>query len=450
MAEIPLTMPKMSMTMEEGTLTEWSVAEGDTVAKGDVVAIVMTDKVDMEVESAAAGTVVKLLVGEGDVVPVGEPIAMVSSEEEELLGNLFAPSGDDASASPDNADAQADEAEAEAAVGDEPGSDANLGTEPSATAAGSSPTTDATPDGPMPPTVPLARKLAKDAGLDLRAVTATGPHGTVRVKDVKEALADTAASYAETSDDATRASNASAPAISSGAVAATVVAAGAEELLGDVRSRRTRQLTAQAMEPTTTIPQFTAYRTMDLSASARARTGVLRGVSWTTLIVRAYSIVLRQNEQLNGFWARTGVKRNDHVGVTLAVDTPGGLMIPVLRDPDQLALRDLDGQIRGIAADAKDGKVDPSLFSGGTGTVSNLGSLGIDRFNALITPPQATALSVGSVGYRPVIDADGTVSAQTFCELGLSLDHRIADGADAARALQSLQDLLADPLQLAL
>ncbi|GAA1727730.1 dihydrolipoamide acetyltransferase family protein [Brachybacterium phenoliresistens] len=450
MADIPLTMPKMSMTMEEGTLTEWHVAEGDVIAKGDVVAVVMTDKVDMEVESPAAGTVTSLLCAEGDVVPVGGNIAIVASEEDDLLGDLFSGDGGDAGADASGGIDTAADPGASAAPDSPPGPS---GSEEVAGGAADGAPPAAAPDGPMPPSVPLARKLARDHGLDLRTITPTGPHGTVRVKDVKEAIT---ASGAQRQDPAAAAPAAGTPAPASGASAAgaapaaPVVEAAPEELLGTARERRTRQLTAQAMAATPLIPQFTAFRRMDLSVAARARTGVLKGVSWTTLLLRAYAMLLRGNEQLNGSWAGTGVRRNPTVDIVLAVDTPGGLLVPVLREPDQLGVRELDAQVRALGASAKEGKVDPSLFGPATGTLSNLGGLGVDRFNALITPPQATALSVGTVGVAPVVEADGTLGARMTCELGLSIDHRVADGADAARALQTIQDLLDDPLRLAL
>lgn len=451
MAEIPLTMPKMSMTMEEGTITEWQVAEGDEIAKGDVVAVVMTDKVDMEVESPAAGVVAKLLHAEGDVVAVGDHIALVTSEEEDLLGDLFAggggASGAAAAETPGTTDTSAEATEpAETA-----GTGGYGGTTETAAP-------DSAPDGPMPPAVPLARKLAKVHGLDLRTLTATGPHGAVRVKDVKEAIAATDAQRI-TGEKTAAAPSSPAPSVAPAPVAggstgaalvAPVVDAAPEELLGSARERRTRQLTARAMATTPLIPQFTAFRTMDLSTAARARTGVLKSISWTTLLVRAYALLLRGNPQLNGSWAGDGVKRNPSVDVVLAVDTPGGLLVPVLREPDLQSVRALDAQVREIGASAKAGTVDPSLFGPATGTVSNLGGMGVDRFNALITPPQATALSVGTVGFVPVIEQDGTVTGRMSCELGLSIDHRVADGADAARALQEIQELLDDPLRLAL
>lgn len=446
MAQIPLTMPKMSMTMEEGTITEWQVAVGDRIAKGDVVAVVMTDKVDMEVESPAAGLVEELLHGEGDVVPVGGHIALIASEEEDLLGDLFDGGGEGSGAS-------AAPARPEQGAGDAADSLAPL---PAAAPSGSPGA-----DGIMPPAVPLARKLAKDHGLDLRGITPTGPHGTVRVKDVKEAIAAAEAAGQVPSGGASPAARSSAaPSAASStseqsspsapAPTAPVVEADADELLGTARERRTRQLTAQAMASTSLIPQFTAYRTMDLSTAARARTGVLKGISWTTLLLRAYALLLRGNEQLNGSWAGEVVKRNPTVDVVLAVDTPGGLLVPVLREPDLMSVRALDAEVRRIGASAKSGTVDPSLFGPATGTVSNLGGMGVDRFNALITPPQATALSIGAVGFAPVVEADGTVTGRMSCEIGLSIDHRVADGADAARALQEIQDLLDDPLRLAL
>ncbi|MDO5662176.1 MAG: biotin/lipoyl-containing protein, partial [Brachybacterium sp.] len=186
MAKIPLTMPKMSMTMEEGTVVEWNVAAGDTVAKGDVVAVVMTDKVDMEVESAAAGTVAELLVAEGDTLAVGAPMAMIDSEEDDLLGDLFGGGADDEGASTEGGKADRSEVSDHGEGSDPAGAPEHADTSEN------SATTDASespgPRGEMPPAVPLARKLARDHGLDLRDITPTGPHGTVRVKDVKQEI----------------------------------------------------------------------------------------------------------------------------------------------------------------------------------------------------------------------------------------------------------------------
>ena len=205
---------------------------------------------------------------------------------------------------------------------------------------------------------------------------------------------------------------------------------------------------ARAMVPSAVIPQFTCYRVLDLTVLAAMRKASRTSVSWTTLLLRGYALVLREYPNLNGYWADEGVKANGDVGVSLAIDTPTGLLAPVILHPDRTAVAVLDGQVRSLAEAVKGGKVDPSLFAGGTGTLSNLGGMGVDRFNSILTPPQATALSVGTVGLKPFFDEDGTVIGRMACEVGLTIDHRAADGADAARALQTMQDFLSDPIAL--
>ena len=200
------------------------------------------------------------------------------------------------------------------------------------------------------------------------------------------------------------------------------------------------------MAASAAIPQFTVFRALDLGRLARSREASLKGISWTSILVRAYALVLREFPQLNGSWVGNGVQANAAVGVALAVDTPRGLLAPVLAEPDRMTLRELDRKLRDVAEAIKQGVIDPDLFSGATGTVSNLGGMGIERFNALLTPPQATALSLGTVGRRPTIDANGELAVQIACEAGLTVDHRVADGADAARALDAMQTFLADPV----
>ena len=202
------------------------------------------------------------------------------------------------------------------------------------------------------------------------------------------------------------------------------------------------------LETTALIPQFTVWRALDLTRLAVARKASLKGVSWNTILLRAYALMLREYPSLNGRWSGDGVRTNTHIGVALAIDTPNGLLAPVLRDPQDLGIKALDAAIKDLAAAVKAGKADPSVMGGGTGTVSNLGSFGVHRFNALLTPPQATALSLGTVGVQPVFDADGSIRARTVCEAGLTVDHRVADGADAARAFATMQEILDDPFLL--
>lgn len=422
MPRVALNMPKMSMTMEEGTVVEWQVAEGDQVTSGDVVAIVTTDKVDMEVEATSTGTLLQILHASGAIVPVGEPIALIDSEQEDLLGDLFSTSPGDAPLAGTQEQGHGDSAAAAetSRQGQEP-------TDSRVIAA------------------PLARKLAREAGIDLATVRATSESGIIRARDVRDAIAARrSVGPAEPSATSQLRSVPSA----GGATAGVGRTSG--EILGDARSRRLRAATASLMTASAAIPQFTVERSLDLSVMTRARRAALQGVGWTTILIRAYAMMLRAFPLLGGAFTPDGVRANPHVGVALAVDTPQGLLAPVLQAPDQVSLRELDEAVRVLVDRARSGSLDLDAMQGATGTLSSLGGRGVRRFNALLTPPQATALSVGSIGARVDVDESGSFVAMMQCDVGLTVDHRAADGADAARGLQHIQDLLSDPLSLAL
>ena len=436
MPRVALNMPKMSMTMEFGTVEEWLVELGGAVTDGDAIVVVTTDKVDMEVESTCDGTLVEILAQSGDQVPVGRPIAWIETEKDDLLGDLFASAAGATSSSPEETPTTpAAESFAAAHASGDP-------TEPGRVRA-----------------VPLARRLAESAGLKLASVDPGGPHRTIRARDVRaaiEARQSAPAPSAPTPDAIVPAPEPAASAVPPTATAsaappaatAPAPATSAGELLGDARSRRLRVATARVLESTALIPQFTIWRALDLTRLTVARKASLKGVSWNTILLRAYALMLREYPSLNGSWRGDGVGTNPQVGVALAIDTPAGLMAPVLRDPQNLGINALNAAIRDLAAAVKAGKADPSTMGGGTGTVSNLGSFGVQRFNALLTPPQATALSLGTVEVRPVFDTDGGIRARTVCEAGLTVDHRVADGADAARAFATMQEILDDPFLL--
>jgi len=428
MPRIPLLMPKMSMTMEFGTVEEWLVEVGGPVADGDAIVVVTTDKVDMDVESTTDGTLVEILAQPGDEVPVGEPIAWIESEKDDLLGDLFAAP---AAAEPAEGAGEADSAVPEDAVADEP---------PAA------PEPAGQPEGRAPRAVPLARKLAAAAGIDLGTVQPSGPSRTIRARDVRAAIEAASVSPSAVRHPGERRDLGDSTGATSPEVSTSSTSGG--ELLGDAKSRRIRTATARVLEATALIPQFTIWRGFDLTRLAVARKASLKGVSWNTILLRAYALMLREYPSLNGSWGGDGVRTNPHIGVALAIDTPAGLLAPVLRDPHTLGIKALDAEIKKLAGAVKAGKADPSSMGGGTGTVSNLGSFGVQRFNALLTPPQATALSLGTVEVQPVFDADGAIRARTVCEAGLTVDHRVADGADAARAFATMQEILDDPFLL--
>ncbi|MDQ0382471.1 dihydrolipoamide acetyltransferase family protein [Amycolatopsis thermophila] len=355
MKESPLVMPKMSMTMTEGTLVTWHKAEGDEVRAGEVVCEVTTDKVDMEVEATTDGTLARIVAQPEDVVAVGEPIAYLATATDDLLEGLF--------------DTPTPETEPEPEPAAEPV---------------------AVPAGPPSwvPAVPAARRAAAERGIDLATITPTGPAATIRLSDLPPL---------------------------------------------EVKPRRgPRAVIARRMSASTQVPQFVVYRDLELTATGR---------NWTTVFVRALARALREHPRLNAEWADGDVRRHDHVGVALAVDTERGLLAPVLRDPDLDDADVLAERVRDVVRRARAGKLTLAEMSGGTTTLSNLGGFGVDAFHALLSPPQATALAMGRVQEK-VVPVPGGIGLSLRCTVGLTIDHRVGDGADAARLLSTIQDML--------
>ncbi|QFU91778.1 dihydrolipoamide acetyltransferase family protein [Amycolatopsis sp. YIM 10] len=371
MKQAPLVMPKMSMTMTEGTLVTWHKSEGDEIRAGEVVCEVATDKVDMEVESTVDGSLTRILAQPEDVVAVGEPIAYVTTTADDLLDGLF-----------------------ETAPAEEPIEET---TEPAAPEAES--TSDAKDiediPGPRPswvPAVPAARRLAAARGIDLATITPTGPAATIRLSDLPDLP--------------------TAP--------------------GKPR-RGPRSVIARRMSASAQVPQFVVYRDLEPTTSRHG---------WTTVFTRALAMALRQHPEFNASWTDDEVRRHDHIGVALAVDTERGLLAPVLSDPDLSDEDTLTERIRDVTGRARAGKLTLAELSGGTTTLSNLGGFGVDAFHALLSPPQATALAVGRVQQK-VVPVPGGIGVALRCTVGLTVDHRVGDGAGAARLLTTLQEVLA-------
>ncbi|GAB3050600.1 dihydrolipoamide acetyltransferase family protein [Sediminivirga luteola] len=442
MPELPLTMPKMSMTMEEGTVVSWLKAPGDEIREGEPVCEVATDKVDMEVESPYSGTLARIEAEIGDILPVGETLAFITTDADDLLGGLLdvpgpevpaaepgvAPSGSTVTAAESEAskgsaglEATGGSATIPAATGgprsfDDSAATAGESAAPSETAALSPVAAGATvPSGTAGrvPSVPAARALAARHGIDLASVTATGPWGAVRLADVEAAVA--APPSASRTDD---------------------------------RRARTRRRVAEVMTASAAVPQFTVFAELDLSRAERARHDLLAGAGWTALLVRAHALALLEHPSLRAHWGEAGPAPDEGVGVALAVDSPAGLLAPVIGDPQDRTIADVSAAVRDVVTRARDGGLRPEDLAGGTTVVSNLGGFGVERFTALLTPPHATALSVGAVAQRLVVHPDGSFGPRLGCTVGLTVDHRVADGADAARYLETLAALLSDPVRL--
>jgi pyruvate dehydrogenase E2 component (dihydrolipoamide acetyltransferase) len=403
-------MPKMSMTMEEGTMVAWLKNVGDLVKSGEAICEVATDKVDMEVESPFDGVLASILAHPDEVIKVGEPIGMITTEADDLLGGLF-----DGPAPAVGAEVVAPAVAVETIAVD---------------------TTLSTGTGWIA-SVPNARELAAELGVNLGAVAPTGPWGSVRVADV-EAHAGTSAPV-------------SVPVSAPAPVAAIVPAVPAAPAVdaAEARRRRTRLQVAKVMSASAAVPQFTAFVDLDLSVLAPIRKTTLGGASWTAILVRAQAIALREFPQLNGFWSDTGVELNRDIRIALAVDSPGGLLAPVLHNPDLLSLPELMIEIARVIDAARSGTLGMDGLSGGTSVFSNLGGFGVESFNALITPPMATALSAGAVREKITVTGPGAFGARLMCTVGLTVDHRVADGGDAARLLSSLKAIVTDPGRIA-
>ncbi|MBH0116248.1 2-oxo acid dehydrogenase subunit E2 [Salinibacterium sp. NG253] len=433
MAELPLTMPKMSMTMEEGTMVAWLKQEGDSVRSGEPICEVATDKVDMEVESPFDGVLARIIAQPDDVYAVGDTIAFITTEADDLLGGLF----------------------------DEPVVEAPAAVAAEAVAPVAAPAPIATG---WIPAVPAARSAAEAAGIDLATVTPTGPDNTVRVADVEAATAAPAAPVAAPVASAAPVAPAvvptaatpvaapapaAAPAAPTAAVAAAPAAAPATAVDPvEARRLRTRKQVAKVMAASALVPQFTAYVDLDLSALAAVRKTTLGGASWTALFVRAQAIALAENAALNGIWTDGGVAANEHIGIALAIDSPSGLIAPVLTNSHEGTLADLVAEIATVVDETRKGTLPPARLGGGTSVFSNLGGFGVESFNALLTPPQSTALSSGAVKPRMRVFDDETFGVRLSCTIGLTVDHRVADGADAARMLATITNLVATPERL--
>jgi pyruvate dehydrogenase E2 component (dihydrolipoamide acetyltransferase) len=444
MREIEVPMPKLSMTMEEGELITWVKQEGDQVRAGEVICEVNSDKVEMEVESPADGTLVRYAAAEGDIVPVGAPIATLATEAEDLLGGLFEPPADGGDGSAPAAEAPAAQAEAAA--------------EPAEAAAPAAP-------GPKP-VVPAARRKAAELGVDLAAVSGTGPDGLVRVGDVEAAAAAPAGAVDSreqpTPPSATLPLRGAEPGAGSAQAAPTAAqaapAAASDADVEEVPLSPMRRVVARRLvESMRSTPHFYLTVTVDAEALLGFRADLNRQlqergedlkVSVNDLIVKACAALLRVNPDLNVSFGgdRLLVHKRVHVGIAVAVD--GGLVVPVVRDADQKTLTQVAREARELVGRARSGRLAADEMGGGTFTVSNLGMFGIDQFTAVINPPEAAILAVGAALAEPVVTADGAVAVHRRMRLTLSIDHRALDGATGAGFLQQLKTALEHPLQI--
>ena len=446
---ITITMPALSPTMEEGSLTRWLKAEGDTVAAGDILAEIETDKATMEFEAVDEGTLAKILVADGtDDVKVGTAIAVLAEEGEDVA--QAAASGGQAKAAtleeepstdPTDPNKTGDEAKGEPQADRTRGQAEDHGLPPEQVTAKAAEEPATTSDGDRIKVSPLARRMAADKGLGLATLTGSGPHGRIVKADVEAAGTDAAAPAAVVTPVA-----APAPA------AATETTIPHEvEKLSNMRKTIARRLT----EAKATIPHI--YLTLDVRLDALLKlrgelnaalepTGVKLSVN--DLLVKALARALIEVPECNVSFAGDQLIRFSRADISVAVSIEGGLITPIVEGADGRSLSAISTAMTDLATRAKAGKLKPEEYQGGTASISNMGMMGIEQFAAVINPPQAMILAVGAGAKRPVVDGDGALAVATVMTVTGSFDHRAIDGADGARLLAAFKRLCEMPLAL--
>jgi pyruvate dehydrogenase E2 component (dihydrolipoamide acetyltransferase) len=418
-----ILMPALSPTMEEGVLAKWHVKVGDTVSAGDVIAEIETDKATMEVEAVDEGEVLEILVEAGtEGVKVNTPIARLA--------------GDDAAPAPKTAEPAKDEAKAEAKPEPKP--------EPAADKAEA---TKAPPapakDGERIFASPLARRLAKDAGLDLKTLKGTGPHGRIVKADVEAAGKGGAAKGATASAGEPRKVQ---------SLAQMGIPDGSYDLipLDGMRKAIARRLTDSFRD----VPHFplTIDCEIDGLLAARAQVNALlepQGikVSVNDFIMKAVAMALKAVPEANASYSPEGIALHHHADVAMAVAIDGGLITPIIRAAETKSLAEIATESKDLAKRARDRKLKPEEFQGGTFSVSNLGMFGIKSFASILNEPQGAIMSVGAGEKRPVVRGD-SLAVATVMTVTLTCDHRVVDGAIGARFLQAFKPMIENPVTM--
>jgi pyruvate dehydrogenase E2 component (dihydrolipoamide acetyltransferase) len=425
-----IEMPKLSDTMNEGTLAKWLIKEGDTVKMGQVVADIETDKATMEYGSPYEGKVLKLVVPVGQKVPLNSPLAVVLEEDEEAPANL-------------------DEliAAAKAKVGGAPKADAESKGAPARGAAASGATglklppsapthrrqVAASGNGVRVKASPLAKKIAAERGIDLNSLVGTGPGGRVVRFDVENAPVGGAAPASK-------------------AMPAIRPVAGPEDERVPVSNMRTI-IADRLLASKTQIPHFylnievDAAPLMQFRAHLNATNEKTGGKKYTVndFILKAVVRAAQASPSINAAWDGDSIVKFKHVGLSVAIAVEDGLVTPVIKQADTKTLLEISDAVKDLATRAKSKKLSPDEFAGGTITVSNLGAFGIDTFSAIVNPPQAAIISVGSIRNVPVVNDKGAIVPGQRLWIGLSGDHRVVDGAVAANYLAELRKLIENP-----
>jgi pyruvate dehydrogenase E2 component (dihydrolipoamide acetyltransferase) len=445
---ITITMPALSPTMEEGTLAKWLKKEGDRIKSGDVIAEIETDKATMEVEAVDEGVLAKILVAAGsEGVKVNTPIAVLAGEGE-----------DAASVAADGAKPSSFVTQASPASQDE--GSIKTAPVPHPEEARSAVSTDEG-HGTRLFASPLARRIAKDAGVALNAISGSGPRGRIIKADIDKAIASgvkpAAASVTAPAPQAAVPATSVAPSAPKGPSADAILknfAEGSYELVKHDNMRKT--IAKRLQESKQTIPHFYVSVDCELDALLALRTQLNNAapekngkpaykLSVNDMVIKALALALRDVPDANVSWTDEAMVKHRHADVGVAVSIPGGLITPIIRKAETLSLSSISNAMKDLGARAKDKKLKPEEYQGGTTAVSNMGMMGVKNFAAVVNPPHATILAVGAGEQRPVVK-NGALAVATVMTVTLSTDHRCVDGALGAELLGAFKGYIENPM----
>jgi pyruvate dehydrogenase E2 component (dihydrolipoamide acetyltransferase) len=441
-------MEALSPTMEEGQIVRWLMAEGDAVESGDVLAEIETDKATMELVARGDGVLRKQLLGEGATAPVGAVIGVIGEADEDI-GAIVEEAGVGAgTGTPESPEASVPETEAAAAA-----SSGKADAKPAGAVAGDAPAeeagprTDVRPAGPAPggddgrvKASPLARRLAREAGLALEGLAGSGPGGRIVRRDVEALQRGGGVRQAGAGTEA-------------GVQPAAAYEGPDVEEVPVTQMRKT--IAKRLVTSIGPVPTFYLTIDVDMTQMVGARERINERlaadglkISVNDMLLKATAMALRQHPEVNAAWHEDHIKRYHRVHLGVAVAVEDGLITPVVRDAHGKGVAQIGAEVRELAGRAREKRLQPEEYTGATFSVSNLGMFGIQEFTAIINPPEAGILAVGQLEERPVVDEDGDLVVQPRMKMTMSCDHRVVDGATGARFLQTLRAYLEEPAMM--
>jgi pyruvate dehydrogenase E2 component (dihydrolipoamide acetyltransferase) len=410
-------MPKMSDTMEEGTLVSWQKKVGDKVKSGDILAEVETDKATMELEAYEDGTLLFVGIKEGEAVPVDAIIAVIGEEGANVEGLLAR----------ENGEAPAESAAQEA---------------PKAEAVKEEKTVSVADSGDRIKASPLAKRLADEKGINLSDVAGSGDNGRIVKRDVDEFKP------AAKSEAPAKAAEAAPAKAESAPVAAPASGDFTDTPVSQMRKTIARRLSDSLF----TAPHFyvTMEIVMDKAMALRPQLNDVSPakISFNDMVIKACAVALKQHPAVNSAWLGDKIRKYNYVNIGVAVAVDEGLLVPVIRDADKKTLSTISGEVKDLAGKAKDKKLQPKDWEGNTFSISNLGMFGVDEFTAIINPPDSCILAIGGIKKVAAFKEDGTVYPTNIMKVTLSADHRVVDGALAAQFLNTVKKLLEEPMSM--